>query len=490
MAGQTTFSVSIALLALTTIAYLYDRTKLHRQGKQLPPGPWGLPIIGNALQMPKRLPWLEFHRMSREYGPIMYMNLAGQPAIILSTYQAAHDLLSARSALYSDRPRVVMAGELACKGMHTLLRPYDARYKLHQRMATPFLNPSAANRYRPLQELESRQLIFDLLRDEPELREAKRVLAEYEQTAKPGAYLVDAFPVLNYLPRPFAPWKDKADQLYEQQANLHLGNLAKALQQEETNVAKLMHASQEAKDMTEVELAFSVGVLADAAIDTSAMTLNWLIIAALTNGSEWLQKAQSILDKAVGRARLPQWEDRPELIYIDAIINEVLRWRPIIAGGVPHFTKKPDVYDAYHIPANTIVLPNLYAIARDETIFGSGVDTFIPERWIDANGKLKDLPDVGFGFGRRICAGRHIARNGLFIKVARLLWAFNIEPGVDRTTGEAIEVSDMDCIDGLVVLPKPFKAVFRPRCDSIKNVIDSYGNVGIDDHLQILNDIF
>lgn len=172
--------------------------------------------------------------------------------------------------------------------------------------------------------------------DEPELREAKKVLEEYEQTAKPGAYLVDAFPALNYLPRPFAPWKDKADQLYEQQANLHLGNLAKALQQEETNVAKLMHLSQEAKNMTEVELAFSVGVvsgfmlsrdssadvlekLADAAIDTSAMTLNWLIIAALTNGPEWLQKAQSILDKVVGRDRLPPWEDRPELIYIDAI---------------------------------------------------------------------------------------------------------------------------------------------------------------------------
>lgn len=164
MAGQTTLFVSIALLTLTTIAYLYNRTKLHKQGKQLPPGPQGLPIIGNALQMPRRLPWLEFHRMSSEYGPVMYMNLAGQSAIILSTYQAAHELLSARSALYSDRPRVVMAGELACRGMHTLLRPYDARYKLHQRMATPFLKPSAANRYRPLQELESRQLLFDLLR--------------------------------------------------------------------------------------------------------------------------------------------------------------------------------------------------------------------------------------------------------------------------------------------------------------------------------------
>ncbi|KAI7325860.1 hypothetical protein KC315_g7730 [Hortaea werneckii] len=525
MPGQTTLLASIAILALTTIVYFCNRVKPNGQGKQLPPGPQGLPIIGNVLQMPKRLPWLEFYRMSREYGPVMYMNLAGQSAIILSTHQAAHDLLSVRSALYSDRPRVVMAGELACKGMHTLLRPYDARYKLHQRMASPFLNTSAANRYTPLQELESRQLLFDLLNgsnkkgeygidphhpleramasfiysllygyhlqtgDEPELREAKKVLAEYEQTAKPGAYLVDAFPALNYLPRPLAPWKNKAEQLYEQQANLHLGNLSKALQQERPNVVKLMHASQEAKEMTEVELAFSVGVLADAAIDTSAMTLNWLIIAALSNRAEWVQKAQSILDKVVGRDRLPEWEDRAKLTYVDAIINEVLRWRPIIAGGVPHFTKNSDIYGAYYIPANTIVLPNLFAIARDETTFGPEADTFIPERWIDANGKLKDLPDVGFGFGRRICAGRHIARNGLFIKVARLLWAFHIEPRVDRTTGETIEVSDMDCVDGLVVLPKPFKAVFRTRCDNVKDVISPNGKVDTEDHLHILNEI-
>ncbi|KAI7195194.1 hypothetical protein KC316_g5923 [Hortaea werneckii] len=476
MPGQTTLLASIALLALTTIVYIYNRVKPHQAGKQLPPGPQGLPIIGNALQMPKRLPWLEFYRMSREYGPVMYMNLAGQSAIILSTHQAAYDLLSARSALYSDRPRVITAGELAYGSNEEGEYGMDPHHLLERAMAS---------------------FIYSLLygyglqtADEPELREAKRVLAEYEQTAKPGAYLVDAFPALNYLPRPLAPWKYKAEQLYEQQANLHLGNLSWALQQEGPNVAKLMHTSREAKDMTEAELAFSVGVLADAAIDTSAMTLNWLIVAALSNGAEWVQKAQSILDKVLGRARLPRWEDRVELTYIDAIINEVLRWRPIIAGGVPHFTKESDVYGSYYIPANTIVLPNLYAIARDETMFGPKADTFIPERWLDANGKLKDLPDVGFGFGRRICAGRHIARNGLFIKVARLLWAFNIEPGVDRTTGNTIEVSDMDCVDGLVVLPKPFKAVFRPRCDNVKDVLNSHGKVDIDDHLNILNEVF
>lgn len=125
------------------------------------------------------------------------------------------------------------------------------------------------------------------------------------------------------------------------------------------------------------------------------------------------------------------------------------------------FTKTPDIYSTCYIPANTISLPNSYTVVRDETAVGSEVTAFTPGPCIDANGKLKDLTDVGFGVGRRICAGRHIARSGLFIKVARLLWAFEIVPGVDRITGGTIIVSDINCVDGLVVLPKPFKAVFR-----------------------------
>lgn len=49
------------------------------------------------------------------------------------------------------------------------------------------------------------------------------------------------------------------------------------------------------------------------------MTLNWLIVAALGKKAGWVQKAQSILDKVVGRDRLPDWEDRAELTYVDAI---------------------------------------------------------------------------------------------------------------------------------------------------------------------------
>lgn len=95
----------------------------------LPPGPAGLPIIGNVHQNPKAHAWLQWHEWSKKFGPVIYLNMLGQPIIVLHSARAAQDLMARRGAIYSDRPRLVLAGELALKGLHLVLMPYDARYK-------------------------------------------------------------------------------------------------------------------------------------------------------------------------------------------------------------------------------------------------------------------------------------------------------------------------------------------------------------------------
>lgn len=258
-----------------------------------------------------------------------------------------------------------------------------------------------------------------------------------------------------------------------------------------------MQESPEAKEMSTEELAFDLGIIADAALDTSTVALGWFIVAWCSNGHlGWVKEAQRVLEEVVGRDRLPTFDDRPALAYIDAIVSEVLRWRPVAPGGVPHFTKTADSYMGYHIPANSIILPNHFTILRDTSIFGSDPDDFVPERWlspsptfppsIDACGMnlsaLRDLPQSYFGYGRRICTGRIIARNQLFIQVARLLWAFDVEPGVvDEVTGERHKVDDMACEEGFVTLPKPFKAVLRPRGQWVRDAILKSGDThGLD----------
>ena len=64
-------------------------------------------------------------------------------------------------------------------------------------------------------------------------------------------------------------------------------------------------------------------------------------------------------------------------------------------------------------------------------------DSFKPERFINPNGSFREDPVVAsiFGFGKRICPGRHLADATLFIVVASLLSVFSIEKGKGTDRG-------------------------------------------------------
>lgn len=77
-------------------------------------------------------------------------------------------------------------------------------------------------------------------------------------------------------------------------------------------------------------------------------------------------KAHTLIDAIVDESRLPMFEDRPTLQYIDAILRETLRWHPILplcactvffypspltdSAATPHASVNSDVYDGYYIP--------------------------------------------------------------------------------------------------------------------------------------------
>jgi cytochrome P450 len=392
--------------------------------------------------------------------------------------------------------------------MHMLLRSYDERFKMHQRLEAPVLNERAARAYIPVQDLESKQLLLDLLNTagrpinchghiermtasviyslfyghrvrtaaDPILLQAHAVNHEFDQLAQVGKYLVDSFPVLNNLPAFLAPWKAEAAAHWQRQRDLHVGNLERGLASPAWNVAKQMQKAVDGHefDMSVEEVALDIGIMADAALDATTETLMWFVLACITegrNGTGWVARARKQLDSVVGRGRLPSFEDRSALPYIDAVVEEVLRWRPAGAAGVPHFTKVESSYGGFRIPANSVVIANHWSIAREESMFGpADVEAFVPERWLDAGkSPRRDLPTVGFGYGRRICPGRHVARNSLWIAVARLLWAFDVKPEM-TAEGETVAV-DTKGTDGLVTKPLPFKACFSPRGDWVREVV-------------------
>lgn len=103
-------NAAVALFAGVGILVYLGRVLLNGSTSSagLPPGPKPIPFVGNLHQLAHSRQWLQFYEWSKKYGPVMYLNMAGQPFVVLSSDKAAQDLLSRRGSQYSDRPRRVM----------------------------------------------------------------------------------------------------------------------------------------------------------------------------------------------------------------------------------------------------------------------------------------------------------------------------------------------------------------------------------------------
>jgi cytochrome P450 len=161
--------------------------------------------------------------------------------------------------------------------------------------------------------------------------------------------------------------------------------------------------------------------------------LAWWTLAMIAY-PETQARAQAELDAVVGRSRLPTFADYPFLPYIRAMVKEVLRWRTAAPLGLPHRSTEDDWYEGMFIPKGTVCLPNVWHINHDPETYGDNAAHFEPARYLDANGEIacgpsdaKEEGHVSYGFGRRLCVGRHAANNSLFINMAVLLWATKIE---------------------------------------------------------------
>jgi cytochrome P450 len=169
--------------------------------------------------------------------------------------------------------------------------------------------------------------------------------------------------------------------------------------------------------------------------DTTSGMMAWWLLAMLAY-PETQARAQAELDTVVGRARLPTFADYAHLPYIRAMVKEALRWRPVGPMGVPHVSSDDDWYEGMFIPKGTICIPNLWHMNRDPELFGKNTEHFDPTRHLDASGDIAPSMSDGhfsYGFGRRICVGRHMADNSLFLSMAVLLWATKIERKKDAS---------------------------------------------------------
>ncbi|CAI7604617.1 unnamed protein product [Penicillium discolor] len=449
----------------------------------LPPGPPTLPLIGHLHLLRRGNLDEMLQKWHRVYGPIVRVQLGTQTAISIGTHTVARDLLDKKGSIYSSRPQMVMAGELATKGAHSATLPYGPQWRTHNRVHQSMLNPRASRHYRPLLEYESTRLLQELQQHSASShsgdlfsdcfnRYAASILLTLtdgegvDSTADPvtftklfatGTSLVDLLPVLKHLPLLVSPWKRAGDGFYLRTIGLFRSKAEKALLNKDNgawNWTQHVQSFRGAKSMSQDERLFAVGVLYEAGVDTVTQALRACLLAAALF-PEASAQARAELDEATSNTgRMPHLEDLAQMPYVRALIQESLRWWVIAPVGLPHALTEDDEYGGYHIPRATMVLACYQAINTDEATFPDGI-SFRPERWLDD----PTLPVTAFGFGRRACVGRHLAWDMLCIAVARMLWLFHVEQDPEAPIADPLP----DVRVGAMRKPASFSVRFHPR---------------------------
>ncbi|KAJ7607912.1 cytochrome P450 [Roridomyces roridus] len=507
-----TICAVLALLPLTSM-YLLRR----RQSKlPLPPGPPKLPLVGNLFNYPSTFEWETYMEWSRMYdSDILHLGVAGRSIVVLSSKDAAMDLLEKRSAIYSDRsvlmniglvldltwnrPRLPMSNSIWMAAMQK---------RAHRRLFHGVFHEQAAKKFLPAQLSATHQLLRRMLhtpedfvahlrhmagrlimetaygidvlpQNDPYVNLAEKALHSLAYALVPGRFIVDSLPVLKYIPMWFPgagfqrlakEWKNFANEMIEKpyaEAKLKIAS-GNAPHSFTASALQSLEDSND-KEYRERVIKGTAGTMYTAASDTTVAALNTFILAMLAN-PEAQKKAQAEIDSVVKRGHLPDFDDEASLPYVTAVFMEVLRWQPVTPIGMPHCVSVEDEYRGYRIPANSTVIANIWAILHDEIVYPDPY-IFNPERFL-LDGKLNSSvqwPDAAFGFGRRICPGRHMAKSSIWIGIASILAAFDITKEVGQD-GQVVEPS-YEYFAAMVLMPLPFQCSIRPRSKEAEALI-------------------
>ncbi|KAI6003411.1 cytochrome P450 [Pisolithus marmoratus] len=459
-----------------------------------PPGPKGLPFIGNALDIDPQRPQLTYAQWGKTYGDIVYTRTLGQDIVIVNSEKTARILVDGRSEIYSDRYRSSIYRVYGTDLMTPALE-YGKEWKTHRRLFHLSLRNDVVGKYDDLHLNHARQLLenischstnffehFDLYagavtieliygrrvegKDDPIFAMANGLAETVCKEVTPNKVgLLKAMPFLQYLPSwfPGAGFKRTGAQCREMIAEM--ADVPFAMAKNEMERGELSHCM--ISDMLkhgEVEEAAAKAAVSSiylAGAETTASVLKTIALI-MTLYPDVQDNIHAELDTVVGRGNLPTFADRPRLPYLQAVLYEVMRWNPPAPLGLPHVTTASDIYEGYHIPKGTMVLFNYWAM-KDHGY--NNPERFDPTRHLTSDGQLspqaKQKNLIFFGFGKRVCPGRFFADHALWAATAVMLSALKFDKAKD-SSGKYMDIEPvLSC--GLVSCPAPFPCSVTSR---------------------------
>lgn len=466
-----------------------------RKNRNLPPGPYPIPFIGNLILFKKdQRGYKAYTKLSEKYGNIYTLHCGSTLIIILNGYDAINEAFVKQADVFTDRPQLFVPLIGVSKGTG-LTYNSDRPWKILRRFALQALRDFGVGK-KSLEEKvqEEVNVVMETLtnskgqpiRVKPLLLSAATNIicnvmfgARFQYTDDRFNELTDVLESIFRLNAPFAK-----ENFFPFTRNLSGGKeliskRSAAIEKVKKYLAVTIKEHEESfdpdnirdfidlyikasRDQTDPEIFTEANVykvivdLFLAGGETTGTSLDWSLLYMITY-PEIQSKCQDEIDHVVGKNRPVGLEDKGKMPYLEATLLEIQRMANTLTFSLPHVAKKDTKLQGFDIPKDAIIIANLYSAHIDEK-YWKDPEKFIPERFLNEDGSLRRRDAfIPFSAGPRFCIGEPLARMELFLFFTNLLQRFRF------SMEDKENPPSLDGVQALTLTPLPYRLVALSR---------------------------
>ncbi|KAJ7374538.1 hypothetical protein OS493_004876 [Desmophyllum pertusum] len=467
----------ILILCFLVCVFLTGKSIWQHTFSKLPPGPWGMPVIGACFRMGKN-PHLDLTQMAQKYGDVFSLMLGNRLVVVLNGVNAIQEAIVKQSTAFAGRPQLHTFKLANPQGNSLTLTDYSPQWRLTRKISVSAIQNFAKNADALEEKLlqESQRLIqcFKQQKDRPVdalitlkfataniilsalfgvncsyddevLRGILSITNSYGQAVN-GSSHIDFLPLLKYLPNKSlsklvlaiksligvtTKMFEKNKETYTEGqvrniADSFISVIEKETMKEKENRPEGENTLNMAPLLSDEQIVQAMGDLFGAGFETSSETIYWGL-AYLVKYPDIQRQLNEELDYVIGRDRLPTLGDIASLPLLQATVYELLRVTCLAPLSVPRSTTTETKIRDFTIPKDTMVFANLWSVHRDPAIW-KDPEVFNPRRFLDGAGDVVDPKSLGgflpFSGGRRKCPGEPLALKTVSVFLGVLLHSF------------------------------------------------------------------